>query len=361
MPRAYNFSAGPATLPLEVLAEVQDAFLDWENQGASILEISHRSAAFDEVADASVAAFRALLSIPDNYHVLFMPAGGRGQFSMVPMNLLGGKRKAAYVNTGLWGSLSHEEAMHYCDAQVVASGEPDQFRSIPAQSTWADFSDAAYLYTVDNETINGVEFPFIPETGDVPLVSDMSSNLLSRPFDINRYGLIFACAQKNIGPAGITVVIIRDDLLAREPIRDTPAMFRYKNHADNRSFFNTPPTFAWYVCGLVLKWVQREGGVSVMAERSARKSAKLYACIDQSDFYQNQVDLAVRSRMNVPFTLADAALDGVFLQEAKAAGLIGLKGHRYVGGMRASLYNAMPEEGVDALVTFMQDFERRHG
>lgn len=361
MTRVYNFSAGPAMLPREVMQQAQEEFLDWQGLGASVMEISHRSNEFSQLGKESEQDLRDLLNIPNNYRIIFIPGGGRGQFSMVPMNLLNGYHKAAYVHTGIWGTHASEEAARYCEVDVVASDEANRYTRITPQSEWKPFQDAAYLHYVDNETVNGVEFSFVPETGTVPLVSDMSSNLLTRPFDITQYGLIYACAQKNIGPAGVTIVIIRDDLLQREPLTTTPCMYRYHLHVENDSLYNTAPTYPWYISSLVLKWIKRQGGVSVMSERNQRKSSKLYAFIDQSDFYNNPVDLAARSRMNVPFTLENDKFDTLFLEEADKNGLMGLKGHRFVGGMRASIYNAMPEEGVDTLISFMREFERKHG
>ncbi len=355
--RGYNFSAGPATLPEEVLNQVRDELLDWRGLGASVMEISHRGDAFREFAAESEKDFRELLSISDDYHVLFVQGGGRGQFSMVPLNLLRGKVSADYVNTGVWSGLAAKEASKYCQANTVASAESTGFTTIPDFSTWTLNAESAYVHIVDNETVNGVEYSFIPETGSVPLVSDMSSNILSRPIDIEGYGLIYAGVQKNIGPAGLAVVIVRKDLVGQAlPI--TPCLYDYQNHVNQNSLYNTPPTFSWYVCGLVFKWLKKQGGVAAIAEINARKAAKLYSYIDQSDFYFNNIDHRYRSRMNVVFRLRDESLNDAFLAQAKAAGLLYLKGHQLVGGMRASIYNALPEAGVDALLNFMADFKR---
>lgn len=361
MTQVYNFNAGPAMLPIPVMQQVKEELLDWNGLGMSVMEISHRSKPFMKFGKQSEQDLRDLLNIPDNYKILFLPAGGRGQFSMVPMNLINGYKTAAYVHTGIWGTHASEEAERYCDVNVIASSESTRYTTIPPQAQWQSFSDAAYVHYVDNETVNGVEFSFTPNTGDVALVSDMSSNLLTRPLDVSKYGLIYACAQKNIGPAGVTIVIIRDDLLKREPLPTTPCMYRYHLHAENDSLYNTPPTFPWYVSGLVLQWVKREGGVAEMDRRSKLRSQALYHYIDKSSFYHNPVEQSARSRMNVIFNLADSKLEDDFLHQAEAAGLMGLKGHRYLGGMRASIYNAMPQSGVDTLISFMQEFERRHG
>ena len=356
MNRPYNFSAGPAALPLEVLQKVQAELLDWQNFGASILEISHRSPEFMALAKVIEANCRELLSIPDNYQVLFMHAGGQGQFSIVPMHYLTSNGYGAYIKTGSWSEISAVEAKRFGRVKVIADSANANYDSIPVPRTWQDFKDADYLYYVDNETIHGVEFGFIPETGEVPLICDMFSNLLSRPVDVSRYGLIFACVQKNLGPAGLTLVIIRDDLLQREPAHIIPKVLDYRLQAEKKSLVNTPPIFPWYVTGLVLDWVKQQGGVKVMATQADQRAKRLYNFIDGHDFYQNSVDLAARSRMNVIFHLNDESLNDNFLQAAKQAGLLGLKGHRLLGGMRASLYNSMPMAGVEALIDFMDDF-----
>jgi len=358
MSRVYNFSAGPAMLPEEVLEQAAQEMKDWHGSGMSVMEMSHRGKEFISIAEEAEADLRELLSIPDNYKVLFLQGGASSQFSMVPMNLLKGKTTADYINTGYWSKKAIAEAKRYCDVNIVASGESTNFTSIPPRSEWSLNPEAAYVHYTPNETIGGVEFHEIPEVGDVPLVADMSSTILSRPIDISRFGLIYAGAQKNIGPAGLTIVIIRDDLIGN-PLDSTPTMFNYETHVKANSMYNTPPTYAWYIAGLVFKWIKRIGGLEKMAEINKRKAEKLYRAIDESDFYHNPVSRECRSWMNVPFTLADPSLDETFLKEAKDAGLVSLKGHRSVGGMRASIYNAMPEEGVDTLISFMKDFERR--
>ncbi|AKH19757.1 3-phosphoserine/phosphohydroxythreonine transaminase [Sedimenticola thiotaurini] len=359
MSRVYNFSAGPAALPEEVLKQAQEEMLDWQGSGMSVMEMSHRGKEFMSIAAQAEADLRELMAIPDNYKVLFMQGGASSQFSMVPMNLLRGKTSADYINTGSWSKKAIAEARKYCQVNVVAESPAGEY-TVPAPDTLKLNRDAAYLHYTPNETIQGVEFPYVPESGDVPLVADLSSTILSRPVDVSKFGVIYAGAQKNIGPAGLTVVIVRDDLIG-EPVKGTPAMFDYKIQADGDSMYNTPPTYGWYLAGLVFQWLKRNGGLAAMAETNQRKAAALYAAIDGSDFYHNPVEKSCRSWMNVPFTLADAELDGKFLAEAKEAGLVTLKGHRSVGGMRASIYNAMPESGVKALIDFMADFEKRNG
>lgn len=356
--RGYSFSAGPAVLPEAVLKQVQEELLDWQGSGLSIMEVSHQGEAFRALVAESERDLRELLSIPDDYHVLFVQGGGRGQFSMVPLNLLRGKTTADYVNTGLWSSLASREASKYCHVNQLVNTESSGFTTIPDRAGWALNPLAAYVHVVDNETVNGVEYPYVPETGNVPLVSDMSSNILSRPIDINRFGLVYAGVQKNIGPAGLAVVIVHKDLVGQAlPI--TPCLYDYQNHVDQGSLYNTPPTFSWYVCGLVFKWVKQQGGVAAMGVLNARKSGRLYEYIDQSDYYYNGVEKQYRSRMNVVFRLRDEAKTLAFVAGAEAAGLHYLKGHSSVGGLRASLYNAMPEAGVDALLNFMDDFSRK--
>ncbi len=347
-------------LPTAVLQKAQQEILDWNGTGMSIMEMSHRGKEFVGVAEKAEADLRELMGISDDYAVLFLQGGASAQFSMVPMNLLRDKKTADYVNTGAWSKKAIAEAKQFCDVNVVASSEAEKFSTVPAIDTWQLNQDAAYLHYTPNETIGGVEFDFVPETGDVPLVADMSSTILSRPIEVNKYAVIYAGAQKNIGPAGLTLVIVRKDLMGH--VGDgTPSIFNYQKHADNNSMLNTPPTYAWYLAGLVFEWLKNKGGLDEMAKISQRKAAKLYAAIDDSDFYANPVEPQYRSWMNVTFTLARAELDKVFLQESNKAGLTTLKGHRSVGGMRASIYNAMPEEGVDALVSFMADFEKRNG
>lgn len=361
MTRVFNFGAGPATLPEGVLEQVRNELTDLRGAGISVMEMSHRDKGFTSIAEKTEADLRDLLAIPSHYKVLFLQGGAQAQFAMVPMNLLGRHNKADYVETGHWSRRAIDEAGRYCAVNVAASGESSNFTTVPPQSEWALSRDAAYVHYTPNETINGVEFHWIPDTGEVPLAVDMSSTLLSRPIDVSRFGVIYACAQKNIGPAGLTVVIVREDLLDRAR-NDTPSVFNYRLQAESGSMFNTPSTFAWYVAGLVLEWLEGQGGLAAMAQTNGRKAEKVYRCIDASGgFYRNPVDPACRSWLNIPFTLADSALDSIFLEQARAAGLAQLKGHRSVGGMRASIYNAMPEEGVDTLVQFMQQFCEKKG
>ncbi len=360
MTRVYNFSAGPAMLPEEVLQQAREEMLDWQGSGMSVMEMSHRGKEFMSIAEQAEADLRELMNIPDSYKVLFLQGGASSQFAMVPMNLLRGKAKADYINTGAWSKKAIAEAKRFCEVNIAGSSEAEKFTTVPAQADLQLSGDAAYVHYTPNETIGGVEFPYVPETGEVPLVADMSSTILSRPIDVAKFGVIYAGAQKNVGPAGLTIVIVREDLIG-QPLDGAPTMFDYKTHAEAGSMYNTPPTYAWYLAGLVFQWLKRNGGLAAMAEVNKRKAGKLYAAIDGSAFYANPVDPACRSWMNVPFTLANPELDATFLEEAKAAGLTTLKGHRSVGGMRASIYNAMPEAGVDALIDFMADFERRHG
>ncbi len=360
MSRVFNFSAGPAMLPAEVIRRASDELLDWHGAGMSVMEMSHRGKEFMSIAEKAEADLRELLGIPAGYKVLFLQGGASSQFAMVPINLLRGGGRADYLNTGSWSKKAIAEAKRFCAVHVAASTEAEKFTRAPKAQELDLSADAAYVHYTPNETIHGVEFPYVPDTGEVPLVADMSSTLLSRPIDVEKYALIYAGAQKNIGPAGVTVVIVREDLLG-EPLPGMPSMFDYKIHADADSMYNTPPTYAWYIAGLVFEWLKDRGGLEGMAEINRRKAGKLYAAIDGSDFYANPVEPESRSWMNVPFTLADPELDASFLAEAKQAGLVTLKGHRSVGGMRASLYNAVPEEGVDALVDFMQAFEKKHG
>jgi phosphoserine aminotransferase len=356
----YNFSAGPAVLPKEVLEQARDELVDWHASGMSVMEMSHRGKQFMSIAQKAEADLRDLMKIPDNYKVLFLQGGASSQFAMVPINLLRGRTSADYVWTGAWGKKAIAEAKRYATVNVAASSEADGFNTIPAPSAWRLDKEAAYVHYTPNETIGGVEFHWIPDVGDVPLVADMSSTILSRPVDVSRYGVIYAGAQKNIGPAGLTVVIVRDDLIG-QTVQGQPVMFDYATHAENDSMYNTPPTYAWYLAGLVFQWLKDKGGLEAISVINHRKARLLYDAIDASSFYQNPVDPDCRSWMNVPFTLADPELDGAFLAEAADAGLVTLKGHRSVGGMRASIYNAMPEEGVKALVDFMVDFEKRRG
>ncbi len=361
MSRAFNFSAGPANLPEAVLEQAKAELLDWHGSGMSVMEMSHRGKEFMSIAEQAEADFRSLLKIPDNYKVLFLQGGASSQFAMVPINLLRGSHDTAdYFNTGIWSKKAIVEAKKFCQVNVVSDSEANNFTTISPSSDWQLGDNAAYVHYTPNETINGLEFHTIPDVGDKPLVADMSSTILSRPLDVSKYGLIYAGAQKNIGPAGLTIVIIREDL-AEVDLPNLPAMWSYKTHINAKSMYNTPPTYSWYIAGLVFKWLKDLGGLEVMAQRNQRKAEALYAAIDQSDFYANPVDPAYRSWMNVPFTLKNADLNQSFLAEAKEAGLLTLAGHRSVGGMRASIYNAMPEEGVEALINFMLDFEQRNG
>jgi phosphoserine aminotransferase len=359
MTRCYNFCAGPASLPEPVLETARDDLLDWHGRGLSLMEMSHRSPEVVGVAQRAEQTLRDLLGISDDYAVLFLQGGASTQFSAVPLNLLGDKGSADYINTGQWSRKAIAEAKRYCDVNVAASSEATNYSTIPPRDSWQLGSDAAYLHYTPNETIGGVEYFWTPEA-DVPLVVDMSSTLLSRVINVDDYGVIYAGAQKNIGPAGLTLVVVRRDLLGSADAK-CPAMLNWQTAADNDSMYNTPPTFALYLAGLVFDWLQAGGGLEAMEVINRRKAKKLYAAIDGSDFYANPVELASRSLMNVPFTLADAALDKLFLQESEAAGLLNLKGHRSVGGMRASIYNAVTETAVDALIAFMQDFEQRNG
>ncbi len=359
MSRIYNFSAGPAMLPQDVMSKAASELTEWRGSGMSIMEMSHRSKEFVSVAEKAEADLRELLNIPDTYKVLFLQGGASSQFAMVPLNLLRGNNKADYINTGTWSKKAIAEAKRFCDVNVAATSEVSNFTTITPRTDWTLNSDAAYVHYTPNETIQGVEFHTIPDTGNVPLVADMSSTILSRPIDVSKYGCIYAGSQKNIGPAGLTIIIVREDLLGDE-LKGTPTMFSYETHAKAGSMYNTPPTYSWYIAGLVFEWIKNKGGLDAMAGINRRKSDKLYAAIDNSDFYSNPVELESRSWMNVPFILANADLDGKFLEEAKGAGLVTLKGHRSVGGMRASIYNAMPEEGVDALIEFMAEFEKKN-
>ncbi|WP_455366267.1 3-phosphoserine/phosphohydroxythreonine transaminase, partial [Kaarinaea lacus] len=352
------FSAGPAAIPEEVLAQAKEELLDWQGSGMSVMEMSHRGKEFMSIAEQAEADLREIMAIPDNYKVLFLQGGASTQFAMIPLNLAA-NGKADYINTGSWSKKAIAEAKRLTEVNIAATTEDSKFTRAPEQEELKLDSNAAYVHYTPNETIGGVEFSYVPDTSGVPLVADMSSTILSRPIDVNHYGIIYAGAQKNIGPAGLTVVIIREDLVDKAG-DNVPAMLHYKTHVDNGSMYNTPPTYAWYMAGLVFQWIKRKGGLSAMAEINLRKADKLYAAIDNSAFYQNPVEHGSRSWMNVPFTLANAELDPMFLLQAKEAGLVTLKGHRSVGGMRASIYNAMPEAGVDALIAFMADFEKRH-
>lgn len=361
MTRVHNFSAGPAALPEPVLRQAAEEMLDWHGRGMSIMEMSHRTPAFEGVIAAVEADLRELMGIPSNYKVLFLQGGATLQFSAVPINLLRGKKKADYIVTGSWSEKAVAEARRFCEVNIAASTEAANFSYAPAQHELKLSSDAAFVHVCTNETIMGVEFPYVPETGDVPLVADMSSHILSREIDVSKYALIYAGAQKNIGPVGLTVVIVREDLLG-QVLPGMPTLLDYKVHADNGSMLNTPPTFAIYMAGLIFKWLKAQGGVAAIEKQNVAKAQHLYDYIDASGgYYRNPVRPTDRSRMNVPFTLMDDKLDSVFLKESLAAGLSSLKGHKSVGGMRASIYNPMPLAGVEALVDFMRDFSARHG
>ncbi len=360
MDRIFNFSAGPAILPAEVLQQARDEMLDWHGSSMSVMEMSHRGLEFMFIAAKVESDLRELASIPVNYKILFLSGGASSQFAMVPMNLLRGKKSADYINTGEWSQKAIKEAKKYCAVNIAASSEKENFSCVPTQDRWTLDPAAAYVHYTPNETIGGVEFNWVPDVdAKVPLVSDMSSSILSRPLDVTRFGLIYAGAQKNMGPAGLTIVIVREDLLG-VTLPGTPTMFDYKIHADNDSMYNTPPTYAMYIMGLVLEWLKRNGGLIAMEKVNIAKAKLLYDLLDTSDFYHCPVVKTDRSRMNVPFTLKNSALDGTFLQQSQARGLIQLKGHRSVGGMRASIYNAMPIEGVATLVEFMREFEINH-
>ena len=358
MTRVFNFSPGPAVLPAEVLEQARDEIVDWHGTGMSVMEMSHRGKEFISIAEQAESDLRELLSVPPNYKVLFMQGGATLQFAGAPLNFSVAGQTVDYVNTGAWSKKAIGEAKRYSKVNVAADAG-GAYCSIPLVATWNPSADAAYLHYTPNETIGGVEFHFVPEVGSVPLVADMSSTLLSRPIDVSKFGMIYAGAQKNIGPAGLTVVIVRDDLLGRARA-ETPSVLDYAVVAKDGSMLNTPPTYAWYLAGLVFQWLKRQGGLSAMGERNRAKAAALYDAIDRSPFYMNPVAKDARSWMNVVFTLARPERDKTFLTEAKDVGLVTLEGHRSVGGMRASLYNAMPMEGVDALVSFMNDFERKH-
>jgi phosphoserine aminotransferase len=360
MRQIYNFSAGPGMLPEAVLKQAQAEMLDWQGSGMSVMEMSHRGDEFMSIAAEAEADLREILAIPANYKVLFLQGGASTQFAMIPQNLLGAKTTADYLDTGDWSIRAIDEMRKFGEVKVVASAKDSHYTTVPAFDTWQLNQQAAYLHITPNETIRGVEFSDLPDAGDVPIIADLSSTILSRPLDVSRYGMIYAGAQKNIGPAGLTIVIIRDDLIGHASA-SVPTMLNYQTHSQNDSMYNTPPTYAWYIAGLVFKWLKTQGGLAGMAALNQRKASKLYAAIDNSNgFYRSPVDVNYRSWMNIPFTLADNRLDKSFLAEAEQVGLKTLKGHRVVGGMRASLYNAMPEAGVDALVDFMQAFAAQY-
>ena len=360
MTRVFNFSAGPATLPESVLHQAADEMLDWHGSGMSVMEMSHRGKEFISIHAQCESLLRELLGVPANYKVLFMQGGAIGENAIVPMNMLRGKTGADYINTGEWSKKSIKEAGKYCKVNVAATAEAGNFTSVPARDTWKLDPNAAYVHICSNETIGGVEYHFTPDVGAVPLIADMSSNLMSRPVDVSRYGLIYGGAQKNIGPAGATIVIVREDLIGHAlPI--TPSAFDYKQQADNDSMYNTPSTYTIYIAGLVFQWIKERGGLVAMEAHNRKKAAILYDYLDATSFYSNPIALSDRSLMNVPFKLHNEKLDEAFLKGAQARGMVQLKGHRSVGGMRASIYNAMPIEGVQVLVSYMKEFEASHG
>ena len=367
MTRVYNFSAGPAVLPQEVLQQAADEMLDWHGSGMSVMEMSHRGKEFISIYEAAERDFRELLAVPANYRILFMQGGAIAENAIIPMNLVGRKPQPAvvdFINTGSWSTKSIKEAKKYCTVNVAASSEDRKFSAIPPRESWRLSQDPAYVHVCTNETIDGVEYHFVPDvaeqTNNAPLVADMSSHILSRAVDVSKYGVIYGGAQKNIGPAGLTFVIVRDDLLGHAlPI--CPSAFDWKLVADNQSMYNTPPTYAIYIAGLVFQWLKRQGGVAAMEQRNIAKAALLYDYLDSTDFYDNRIAKDCRSRMNVPFFLKDESLNDTFLAGAKERGLLQLKGHKSVGGMRASIYNAMPIEGVQALVDYLKEFEKKHG
>ncbi len=360
MSRVFNFSAGPAALPEEVLRQAADEMLDWHGTGMGVMEMSHRGKAFMSIAAQAEKDFRELLGVPASYKVLFMQGGALGENAIVPMNLLGTRKLIDFVDTGHWSRKSIAEARRYAQVNVAASAEDRGYTYVPAREAWKLSADAAYVHVCTNETIGGVEYGWTPDVGAVPLVADMSSHILSRAIDVSRFGVIYGGAQKNIGPAGLTIVIVRDDLLDRS-LPDCPSAFNYKVVAENGSMYNTPPTYGIYIAGLVFQWLKRQGGVAGIERANIAKAALLYDAIDASGLYENRVARADRSRMNVTFFLRRDELTAQFLAEAEARGLSQLKGHRAVGGVRASIYNAMPLEGVRALVDFMRDFARRNG
>jgi phosphoserine aminotransferase len=360
MSRVFNFSAGPAALPTEVLEQLRDEMLDWHGHGMSVMEMSHRGKAFVGIAQQAEADLRELMAVPSNYKVLFLQGGATAQFAAVPMNLSTPGAAVDYVNTGAWSKKAVGEAKRYCKVNVAADAAASNYSSIPPLAEWKLTPGAAYVHYTPNETIGGVEFHWIPEAGDAVLVADMSSTILSRPVDVSRFGVIYAGAQKNIGPAGLVVVIVREDLLGRAR-PDVPTVFDWKAMAADGSMLNTPPTYSWYVAGAVFQWLKRQGGLAAMERRNRDKAEKLYSAIDGSGFYRNPVERQSRSWMNVPFVLPNADLDKPFIEGARKAGLVSLEGHRSVGGMRASIYNAMPMAGVDALLQYMAEFQRTHG
>ena len=359
MSRVYNFSAGPSMLPEQVLQQARDEMLDWQGTGQSVMEMSHRGKAFSSIAEKLEASLIEVMNIPDNYKVLFLQGGATAQFAMIPLNILGDNGKACYIETGAWSKKAIQEAEKYCDVIVSASSKEQGYTGIPERNQWRIDEQAGYLHITTNETIHGVEFQAAPETSGLPLIADMSSNILSREIDVSQYALIYAGSQKNMGPAGVTVVIIREDLISGAN-KAVPSVFDYAQQVKNQSMLNTPATYNWYLVGLVLDWLKGQGGIKAMEQRNISKAEKLYQAIDNSSLYLNSVDNNCRSRMNIPFTLTEDGLDAVFIAEAAANGMIELKGHRSIGGVRASIYNAMPEQGVETLIRFMVEFERNH-
>lgn len=365
MARVFNFSAGPAVLPETVLQQAAEEMLDWHGSGMSVMEMSHRGKHFMQILEAAQQDLRELLQVPKNYKILFMQGGAIAENAIIPLNLLGQHQQADYVLTGGWSVKSHQEAKRYCQANVAASSEATGFTAVPECRTWKVSPDSAYVFTCTNETVIGVEYPFDPDLSvlgrvEVPVVADVSSHILAKPMDVSRYGVLFGGAQKNIGPAGLTLVIVREDLLGRtHPL--CPDAFNYQKVADNDSMYNTPPTYSIYIAGLVFQWLKAQGGLEAMEKQNRAKAALLYNTLDATDFYQTRIDPSCRSIMNVPFYLADERLNAEFLAGAEAAGLYALKGHKSVGGMRASIYNAMPMAGVTALVAYLKDFAQRRG
>jgi len=359
MNRVFNFAAGPAMLPVEVLQRAQKELLNWNNTGMSVMELPHRGSYFKDIAAEAEADLREVLNVPDYFTVLFLAGGSRAEFAAVPLNFAHDYPCAAYISTGHWSNKAIDEAKIFTKVHLVADAKSSNYMTIPEPSSWDMPTDAAYLHYVDNETIHGIEFPFVPDSQGLPLIVDMSSNLLSRPVDFSKLDMLYACAQKNCGPAGITIVIVRSDLLERESSPHTPTVLNYAIQAKNNSMLNTPPTFPWYMAGLVFKWVKTQGGVEAMAVHNAGKAQKLYDFIDQSDFYHNPIDPIYRSRMDVRFNLKDETFNEQFIEGSAEAGLTNLKGHRTLGGMRAAIYNAMPEVGVDALIEFMDKFAKK--
>ena len=358
--RLFNFCAGPAALPEAVLQRAQAELLDWQGKGLSVMEMSHRSDEFVAIAQQAEQDLRELLVIPDNYKVLFLQGGASQQFAQIPLNLMPEGGSADYIDTGIWSRKAIDEASRFGNVNVAGSAKAYDYFAIPGQNEWQLSADAAYVHYCPNETIGGLEFNWVPQTGDVPLVADMSSTILSRPIDVSRFGMIYAGAQKNIGPSGLVVVIVREDLLGRARA-SCPTMLDYAVAAQNDSMYNTPPTFAWYLFGLIFQWLKEQGGLDAVKRINDAKQKALYSAIDGSELYNNPINVADRSWMNIPFRLADDRLDKPFLAGAEERGLLNLKGHRSVGGMRASIYNAVPQAAVDALVAYMAEFEQQHG